>query len=124
HWTAHTAQIEERYRTVHRHLQALDRPALLEVAAAERLETITKRFAKAWKILGDPDKRRAYRHRIVSSDMREETAKKLEALADAALRRKSFVEALDFYRRLREVDPDHDKANRLISRLEGRTGRS
>lgn len=124
HWTTHTAQIEERYRVVHRNLEALDRPALLEVTAAERLETITKRFAKAWKILGDPDKRRAYRHRIISSDERNQTAQKLEALADAALRRKSFVDALDFYRRLREIDPDDARANRLITRLEGRTGRS
>ncbi|MFW6057843.1 MAG: hypothetical protein ACOC9W_03200 [Persicimonas sp.] len=69
----------------------------------------------------EPERRSNYRRTVVVPTARRQTAAKLEALGDAALRRKSYESALDYYQRLLEISPDHSKAARLLPMLLMRT---
>lgn len=121
HWTAYDAEIDRRHKELSKQFKLLSQPLGMEPKDRKRLEKIRARLKKIYAILCEPERRSSYRRTVVVPAARRKTAAKLEALGDAALRRKSYESALDYYQRLLEINPDHSKAARLLPMLLMRT---
>jgi hypothetical protein len=124
HWAAHQAQIERRRAEFDDLLAGLGQGEILATGVRERVTSIRARLGEVGQRLGDASGRRAHRRELVDSSTRGKTARKLSMLADAAFKRKAFEDALDFYRCLLELVPDHPRARRLAPVLQKRVGPS
>ncbi len=121
HWTTYDAEVDRAYDAVRGHFDTLNQPLGLKDADRKRVAHIRERLARIYAILSDPHRRRGYRQTLVPGSQRRRTAKKLQILGGAALRRKAFHSALDYYQRLLDLDPGNTMASRLLPTLLART---
>ncbi|MFP4601171.1 MAG: hypothetical protein ACLFVJ_23180 [Persicimonas sp.] len=123
HWTSYDAEIARGYREMSSIFEAANQPLGLSEAERDRVDRLQDRLDAIYERLIDPEQRELYRRKLISTANRARTIKKLELLAAAALRKKKLDSALDYYRRLVEIAPQHERARKLLPVLIARTNR-
>lgn len=123
HWATYDAEVERRFSTLHSRFKTLEQPLGLSSGDRRRITAVRERIEAIYRVLEDPAQRRRYRNTLVPASRRRRAARKLEQLGGAALRRGAFASALDYFQRLLELEPDHDKVSRVLPILIAKTSR-
>ncbi len=123
HWTSYDAEVARGYREMSSLFEAANQPIGLSESDRDRLDRVRARLDTIYNRLIDSEQRELYRRKLIGAATRTRTVKKLELLAAAALRKKKLDSALDYYRRLAEIAPQHERARKLLPVLIARTNR-
>jgi hypothetical protein len=117
HWSAFGDEIEDAYRQLVKQVsrEALDDalPDEIDTKAAQ----VRERLEQAHEVLSNRRRRASYRSEVVDQFKLRTSIQMFEKQADTAKMRRDIEGAIDFYRRILELEPKHVDAKRDLEML-------
>jgi hypothetical protein len=117
HWSAYDEEVEQRYASL---TKKFDPAQFVEVKSEdvlERLEQVRARIDDAWRVLRNAKRRREHREQVVDSFKVESSIEMFEQQADTATFRRDLGEAIAFYSRILELQPERLEIREKIRQL-------
>lgn len=110
HWTAYDEEVEEAYEERMAGLADEKLPEDLEQSTLEIVEDLRQKLTEAYELLSDRRRRADYRTEVADSFDRKGALEMFLKQADTAKLRRDISGAIDAYRRVLEIKPNHPQA--------------
>jgi hypothetical protein len=118
HWTAHSAEVDAAYEERQEGLSDDQLPDDLDVDSNELVDTLRAKLERSYEVLSDPKSRASYRDEHVDSFEKKTALEMFIKQADTAKLRRDISGAIDAYRRVLELAPQHKEAKKDLVVLE------
>ncbi len=117
HWSAYDEEIQKRYESLKKKFAPTAFGPGLDDQLRARIEEVTERVENAWAVLRNTKSRREHRAELVDSFQVESSVEMFVQQADTAVFRRDLVDAITFYSRVLELEPDRPGVREKIRQL-------
>lgn len=115
HWSAYGDEVDNAYRDLR---DTLDVPEAVEEKLGEKLHRLREAVSKAHAVLSDRLERRAYRDKLVDDFSQRSVLEVYEKKVDSHRMRGEGEKLVDCLHRILELNPGHEKARKLMEKLD------